>query len=195
MTLRTPVGHVLQALFIESRSADDGTGFVWRFILPLYVPTRHVHFTIGGERLSGPDGQVWDFNRGETVALLKRVVVGVALPYFETTATEGGLREELFQIAARASSNPHCLEALAYTLIRQNEHSRAVEIIERLRTTQEAGRPWEREIAERAALIGLLLARSPSEAYAQLEQWENGTVEALKLQNCRAPSQPMMNEA
>jgi hypothetical protein len=81
------------------------------------------------------------------------------------------------------SSNPHCGEALAYSLVATGDFDagrRALSNLVRNLTHPEA-RPWEREIRDRASTLGAVLNKSPQAAQALLVEWEVDTIMALDL--------------
>jgi hypothetical protein len=79
--------------------------------------------------------------------------------------------------------NPHCYEALAYTLVRAGETTAAVNVIDTLLKRVNPTVVWENEIASRARLVRDKLLERFGEAQEQLAVWEAETIHDLGMDN------------
>jgi hypothetical protein len=82
--------------------------------------------------------------------------------------------------------NPHCYEALAYTLVQAGETTAAANVIDTLLKRANPTVIWESEIASRSRIIRDKLTEKPEKAQEQLAVWESENIRNLEMENFRS---------
>jgi hypothetical protein len=175
------VEHTLRGFYFEPSAFDKKSFYINVFFQPLCIPAEHLHLNFG-HRV----GLNKRWNAGQTgledalrSAMLKEV------PFLANLKTATEVAETLKPLTK--GSNPHCHEALAYTLVQAGEIRAAVDAIDTLlRLVDSVKRvnpdvTWELQIAERAQSLKTKLMANPEDANAQLAAWESETVRNLGL--------------
>ena len=183
MVVVPPIKSVLRGLHFEGSGFDEKSFYVWAFLLPLFVPTKHISFNLG-KRLRGPyGGDRWSVEMPNLVAQLGAAVKRDALPFLSGIESA----EDIAKAAAafQQSGDPYAQQTVAYAWARSGNVARAVEELERLMHSLDGKIAWQREMAGRAELLKAKLLADPREAELQLEAWESQTSENLKLGKLR----------
>jgi hypothetical protein len=188
LMIMRPVTHTLKAFHFDGSSFDKKSFYVDIFFMPLCVPAEHIHFTFG-RRVRDKASDRW--NAGN--------------PGFETTLTSAMQDDLPFLVKLRTPSdvasalqpltkpneagyvNPHCYEALAYTLLQAGKTSAASNVIDTLLKTANPTVIWECKIASRARLIRDKLLEKPEEAHEQLATWETENIRTLGIESGSLP--------
>jgi hypothetical protein len=181
MLFISPVGNLLRGFYFESSAFAQKSFYINVFFLPLYVPTKNIHFTfghrVGRERRwtadqPGIETSLTSEIQKELSFLtgLKTIADVVAALRAFTTPNEAGY------------VNPHCYEALAYSLIKVGETKNALGVINLLVKRANPAVAWEAEIAQRVQLIGSKLLEKPDEVQARLSAWETDTARNLGIE-------------
>lgn len=201
----SPLGHVLKGF------DADGSGYVRTefrvhvFLLPLYVPTRHLHFGLG-RCLRDDRGcdKWWDINDPELVEKLLQCVETQGMSFLSGAGNptqlakraeqleletqhqrleyhrQQGLpvtpKEQTFQIR-----NPYTLETIAYSLIMADDYVGAQRALERLAKALDENISWQAEVMERAKQLIQKLESDPHGAKQLLAEWEQATIKNLGL--------------
>lgn len=176
-----PIGHVLRGFCCDDSGFDPDKFAVTVFFLPLYVPTKYLHFNMG-HRLKDAKGCDiwWNLNdsqlRDELLGCIQRdglpFLNGVQEPLQVTTAIQ--------QLGA--DSDPYRLEAMAYSLVMADDFPAAQQALDRLVKALDRSIPWQAEMSDRATHLGQkLLGSKPQEAKRQLAEWEQATKKNLGL--------------
>jgi hypothetical protein len=148
---------------------------MWRLFMPLYVPSKYIHFTFG-QRLGRK--QRWNADQPELEAALRSGMLK-ELPFLSSLTTAKDVAKALEPLAK--GSNPHCYEAFAYTLILAGEIGAAAKVLDELLKLIDTTVAWQREIASRVRLMKDKLVNDPEEAQEQLAIWESETASNLGL--------------
>jgi hypothetical protein len=175
----SPVRHILRGFCFESSRFDKKEFYVNRFFMPLFVPHKHVHFTFGARiGQGGWKADEPDLETALSTEMQKEVPYLAGLRTAEDVVSS---LERLIKPNPRGYINPHCLEALAFSLLQAGELTRAANALDKILNLVESAVPWQREIAQRAEILKSKLEANPAEAQRQLEIWENETTENLGL--------------
>jgi hypothetical protein len=175
-----PLDHILRGFCCDGSSFDPSIFTVTVFVLPLYVPTTHLHFNMG-KRLKDERGcdKWWNIGEADLSSKLLSSVQHDGLPFL------CGVRSpsEIIAVVQRlpGSSNPHSLEAIAYSLAMAGEYFAAQLALERLVKALDVKISWQLEMAERAKLLAEKLNADPEAGKLLLATWELETINALAL--------------
>lgn len=187
LMILNPVEHTLRGFHFDGSSFDKKSFYVDVFFMPLCVPTEQVHFTFG-HRVRDKGGDRWsiqDSNFQLTLELAMQREV-LFLSSLHTPKDVAKALEPLTRPNDAGYVNPHCYEALAYTLVQAGEISRAAEVIDTLLKHANPTLAWECEISERARLIQGKLLKHPEAVGEQLAVWEAQTIRNLELDDCKS---------
>jgi hypothetical protein len=174
-----PIERTLRGFHFDPSAFSKKDFYVAVFFMPLCVPMKQVHFTFGHR--VGPG---WSADDPGLKTILSSAMQK-ELPFLANLKTATDVAEALKPLTK--GSNPHCHEALAYTLVQAGEIRAAVDAIDTLlRLVDSVKRvnpdvTWELQIAERAQSLKTKLMANPEEANAQLAAWESETVRNLGL--------------
>ena len=177
----SPLEHILKGICFEPSSFDKDSFYVNVFVLPLFVPTKFVHFLFGGRiRSNGRDR--WGANIPNLIAQLRESVKREALPFLSQITS---VSDFVKMAKSHPSSNPHTPEAIAFALARAGWNKEAIEVIDQLLGQVNLEVSWQREMADMAQLLKSLLLTDPAAAQRQLDAWEAETVKNLGLEEFR----------
>lgn len=176
-----PVGDTLRGFHWEPSAFSKKDFYVNMFFLPLYVPTKHLHFTFGhrvgrNKRWTAESTELQDALSSE---MQKEVPF---LRSLKTAKDVANALEPLTKPNEAGYVNPHSYEALAYTLVRTGETTAAGYLIDTLLKRANLAVNWEREIASRAQLMKNNLLEEPEKAQELLAAWESETIRNLGLE-------------
>lgn len=180
-----PVSHTLRGFHFDPSGFSAKKFYVNMFFMPLYVPARHLHFTFG-HRV----GHMWDAEEKDLDANLRSAMQKDA-PFLRRLQTPMDVADALKPLTTpdRATGyvNPHCYEALAYSLARAGKTGAASKVIGKLLNSANPTVEWETEIRSRARLISELLSQDLELALKQLSAWELETIRSLCLEEIEPP--------
>jgi hypothetical protein len=169
---RLPVHRVLFGVLGEGSGFDTGV-YVWRVLMPLFVPAESVVLS-WSERIGGGARKYDKLNEDTLVAAITTAVK--ELP--------GDDEEALGQLVAQGSQagpNRRLHEVAAYAQLLLGDLTAAQEALA-LAETGVARTPWEQEIIKRTRLIGRFLGEGGRDrAVEQLDSWCKQTVGTLGL--------------
>jgi hypothetical protein len=184
-----PLGNTLRGFHWEASAFSRKDFYVSVFFLPLYVPTKHFHFTFG--RRVGQNKRWTAESAALEGALSSEMQKDV--PFLSSLKTAKDVAKALEPLTKPNEAgyvNPHCYEALAYARVRAGETTAAEDVIDTLLTKADLTVDWESEIASRAQLIRGKLLEKPEKARELLAAWESETIRNLRLEtlssNCGA---------
>ena len=175
-----PLDHTLRGFHFEPSAFGKEAFYVAAFFMPLYIPTQTPHFTFG-RRLNRREG--WSVTQPDLDKAL-RSEMEKEVPFLTGLKTLDDVVKALqpFTKPDRAGYvNPHCYEALAYSLVRAGQPEAAAAVIDKLLESRNSEVDWEQEIRARARLIRDNLPARLEEADRQLNIWETETVHNLAL--------------
>jgi hypothetical protein len=175
-----PIGHVLRGFCCDDSSFNPEKFAVTVFFLPLYVPTKHLHFNTG-IRLKDEKGcDIWwnledELLREEFLACIRRE----GLPFLQNVAQPRQVVATIQQLGPR--SDPYRLEAIAYSLAMADEYVAAQSALDRFIRALDVKIVWQAEMMERGKALRQYLERDPQGAKRLLEEWEQISLMNLDL--------------
>lgn len=149
------------------------------FILPLFVPRKHVSFEFG--KRIGEDR--WSANAPDLIPKLANVLKREALPFLSNIESPSDVAR--MATSLRLPQNPHVQQAISYACASSGDLDRAKNELNQLVCLLDVKVPWQREMAERAESLKAKLFANPKEAQDQLETCEAETLRNLGLENFR----------
>lgn len=180
----TPVRDLLRGLYFDGSGFDKTVFFVGVFVMPLCVPTSHLHFTFG-TRLRYEGRERWSSEAADLNARLTFALQDQAVPFLDRVQSFKGFTEHARSLSQR---NLHVLHALAYSLIRCREFNQAASVLDQLQAIITPSVSWEKAIGEETKKLHQLLAADPEAAEDQLARWENETIQKLGLTDFQTQS-------
>jgi len=175
-----PVSHILRGFCCDGSSFDPSIFTVTVFVLPLYVPTTHLHFNMGN-RLKDERGcdKWWNIQEPDLAKKLLNSIQREGLPFLD------GVRQPSQMVALverlPGNTNPHSLEAIAYSLAMADDYVAAETALDRLVKALDVKIGWQAEMMERAKQLGEKLNTDPQGVKQLLTEWEQATVRSLGL--------------
>jgi len=175
-----PVSHILRGFCCDGSSFDPSIFTVTVFVLPLYVPTTHLHFNMGN-RLKDERGcdKWWNIQEPDLANKLLNSIQREGLPFLD------GVRQPSQMVALverlPGNTNPHSLEAIAYSLAMADDYVAAETALDRLVKALDVKIGWQAEMMERAKQLGEKLNTDPQGVKQLLTEWEQATVRSLGL--------------
>lgn len=173
-----PIEHTLRGFCFESHSYEAKLFYVWVFFLPLFVPTKHISFSLGN-RIAGRDGERWNADAPNVVTDLRVALKRDGLPFLRGLRSARDVAHAAQSLGR--SQSLYVQQAIAYALAYAGEAKRAVKALEALISAADMTVPWQKEIAERAMDLKLSLCTESSDALRKLETWKTESIRVLKL--------------
>jgi hypothetical protein len=182
LLILNPLEHTLKGFHFDGSDFDKKSFYVTAFFMPLYVPAEEIHFTFG-RRIRDQGGDRWDMQMPHFESILENVMQEEAkfLRKLRTPQDVARALEPLTKLNSIGYVNPHCYEALAYTLAKAGDTAGALTVIDTLLSCVNPAVVWEAKISSRARLIGTALEENPQVAYAQLATWTTENIKNLRL--------------
>src|SRR5262249_29297767 len=151
---------------------------VYVFVLPLYVPTRHLYFLFG-RRLKDDRGCEiwWDLNDAKSAEDLLARVQAQDIPLLnriDSPARLLGIAQEL-----PATQEVYKWETVAYSLLMVDDYAGARDSLDHLLAGPDTAIPWHAEMMERALHLKQELSTDERRAKRLLEQWEQVSMRNL----------------
>ena len=171
-----PIEHALRGVCFD-RSIDARRFFAQVFVLPLFVPTKHIGFNFGW-RLGG-GAWSWDADDPNLIDELGLALRREALPFLATVNTVSDIPPAA--VSLRKSGDPHVRQAIAYSLARAGDIPAAVEALDALVRSLNRESAWQRDMAERAHGLAVQLLSDPAAAQRRMDAWEAETAQHLAL--------------
>jgi hypothetical protein len=176
-----PTNNTLRGFHWEPSAFNKKEFFINAFFLPLYVPTKHLHFTFG-HRVGL--NQRWSIDRSDLESALS-LEMQKEVPFLTSLGTPRNVANALNPLTMPNQNgyvNPHCYEALAYALVLAGELKAAASVLDRLLQRASPLADWENEIASRARLVQEKLGQ-PQEIIEQLAEWETETIHNIGIES------------
>jgi hypothetical protein len=175
-----PMSHILRGFCCDGSSFDPSIFTVTVFVLPLYVPTAHLHFNYG-HRLRDERGcdKWWNIEEPALASKLLGSIQREGLPFLDGARDPSQLAALVDRLPG--NTNPHSLEAIAYSLAITDDHAGARSALNRLLNTLDVKIGWQAEMMERAKQLADKLNTDPQAAKQILTEWEQATVKNLGL--------------
>lgn len=175
-----PTTHILWGFCCDSSSFDPSIFTVTVFVLPLYVPTAHLYFNYG-HRLRDNRGceKWWNIEEPDLALKLLDCIQREGLPFLERVQEPS----QLISLVERlpGNTNPHSLEAIAYSLAITDDYACAQVALDRLLKVLDVNIGWQAEMMERATQFAEVLTVDPQAAKGLLVELEQTTVKNLGL--------------
>ncbi len=176
-----PLGDTLRGFHWEPSAFSKSDFYVNMFFLPLYVPTKHLHFTFG-HRLGGD--KRWSADSPDLKNALGSEMKK-ELPFLNSLKAAKEVAKALETLTKPNKVgyvNPHCYEAFAYALVQAEQIAAAGDVIETLLNKVNLTVGWESEIASRAQMIRDKLLDKSEKAQELLAAWKSETIRNLRLE-------------
>ena len=170
----TPLGRILRGIYLED-SSDPERIYAWAFVQPLYAPASTIVFDFG-QRLGGPS-RTWGTDEATT---LVEAVRNEGVPHFGRMSSPGAIADWSF---LDGRSDPHALEAKAYSLVAAGRRDEGVRALRELTQSLSGDAAWIVDMRKRAEQLAKLAEEEPTAADALLGRWESATVAALGILN------------
>jgi len=155
------------------------------FVLPLYVPVRHVHFTYGGRvgSLSGNADVWWDLSRPGWEERASNEAITEARNFFDAVNEPRDLANYISEkLGDRAQQDPREQEAIAYSRILSGESVEAIEALKRGRELADArDEEWAKGTSSRMGMVDDRLRRGLPAAIEVLDHWREENRQVLRL--------------
>jgi hypothetical protein len=181
-----PTKSLLRAFFLDQTSSPFDLQ-LYCFVLPLYVPTDHVHFNFG-LHLSDPlrGNQGWDFSpvrRTTSATTLTHVVRHATESFLDGIQTPLAFAQYCEKAILSRRDDPHARLGAAFSWILAGEPARALKELTRLQLpSADEQYSWRIEVSRTAAQVeSVLVNEGLSGAQAQLEAWVSASKSALRL--------------
>ena len=177
---------VVNALALESSDFSPTKFNLTAFVLPLYVPTRHLYFTFGDRlgALSGRPEKWWDASEPGWEQDVVSQIEEEALPFFDRVRDPHALAAYIAShLEKPMRSDPRIAEVRGYSLILGNQWSEGnSELVSALAMAVQLGEEsWAQESAERMTTVISDSAKDRDRVIDQFRQWRNQNYQTLKL--------------
>lgn len=170
--------HLLRGVSFEPSGFNKTSFSATAFVLPLFVPTKHLHFTFGNRLRTARGGSRWDVSDEDIDSDLAAEFHSQVEPFLL-----GIVRPEDFLAFARSFAmwNPHVENAIAFTLARVGRDDEALAAVDHLRDRLDLAVGWQANIAVAAEELKRELLKSGNAARRLLDRWEDETLSNLGL--------------
>jgi hypothetical protein len=183
---KPPLKDLLCGFYFDSSAFSRSAFYVNALVMPLCVPTNHLHFTFGHRvrRAAGGDG--WNAEMPDLAGALGIAMKSAVATFLPRVASLSGFVD----YAGGRSSTLRNLEGIGYALARQGGVTRAIEVFDRLLSHADLSQadmviPWHGELTERVGNLKRMLIENPEIAFAELAASEIETVRNLRLDEFR----------
>lgn len=175
-----PIGHFLRGFCCDGSGFDPDKFAVTVFFLPLYVPTKHIHFNMG-HRLKDERGcdKWWNLHDAQVPEELLGSIQRQGLPFLMEVGEPRNVATAIRQLGGNA--DPYRLEAIAFSLAMADEYVEAQAALDLLVKTLDTNIRWQGEMFERARELEQKLQSSAEIVKLLLAEWERGTIKNLGL--------------
>lgn len=180
LLIKAPMNGLLRAVDFDPSGFDKASFYVATFVMPLCVPSDYLHLTFGQRIRQHGKTDGWSMTMDDLAAELLRDIQAQALPYLA--------RADTFLSAVdviSAFSNPHAPKAMAFLLARAGERKRATALINEYLPKLRLDSHWEKEIFDISTRLRDMLIADPEAAHRQLLEWEEYTIQKLRLEAFR----------
>ena len=185
LLFKTTPDAVLVGLNFDGSSRDPKLFRGNALFLPMFVPTEMVHSNYS-KRISPKIGQ-WDADDPNLIDCLTKTVRSDAIPFLNAVSTLPGMADFMRTMVVpnvQGYVNPHCQEALAYTLVKLKDVGGAMAMLHQIqKNLSKPTAPWELALKARVQVIEEKLLPNPEAALTQLETWKVETICKLGLEN------------
>lgn len=175
-----PMNHLLRGFCCDGSGFDPAKITVTVFVLPLFVPTTHVHFLFGNRLKDDRGCDIWwDVNHAHLTDDLLFQIKAQGIPFLNRIESP----RSLVDVAAMLPSTQEAYkwETIAYSLAMVDDYAGAQQGLDRLVKALDAKIGWQAEMMERAKRLSERLRADPHDAKQLLAEWEQTTVSNLGL--------------
>ena len=185
---KRPLIPILRGFAFDDSEFDTEIVYVWVFVLPLYVPTKHLTFTFG-HRLENRTGLLKSSDRWRLSATPDPAEITSMLDamrskgtrFLDSLSDPQSLIDHLTP-ATRLVGNIFVKEAIAYSFARVGKLDEARRRLEDLCRSVKQSDPW-RHIAGNAAQLLAAVNAGQDETDAQLEAWIAESLQTLHMES------------
>jgi hypothetical protein len=176
---------LLRAIAVESSSFSADRFTLQAFVLPMYVPTRHLYYTYGGRigSLSGRSEVWWDVKTDGWQEQASRQAAFEAEPFFASTSDPDQLVDYIrVRLADLAARDPRVQEVIAYSLLLSDQTAEASSELERALTTVRAlNVKWALDVSGRIAIVKQSIREGPASVRDLFTRWREENERTLNL--------------
>lgn len=186
LVYRRPLLPILRGFAFEDSGFDANALYVWVFVLPLYIPAKHLTFTFG-RRLENRKGLFdrsgrWVVDEppdaSEVASMLKAMQTrGIA--YLDRLNTPQDIVDHL-TLATKLLGNVFVEQAIAFSLARVGNLESAKTKLNSLKRSVKSSDPWQ-HVGESAEQLARAIDAGPADAAALLEHWTAESLRNLRL--------------
>ncbi len=190
---RQPLNPVLRGFAFEDSGFDGTVVYVWVFVLPLYVPSKHLTFTLG-HRLENRKGLFERSGRwvladppdDTEINSMVKAMQTKGIPYLDRLDTPQDIVENL-TMATKLFGNIFVEQAIAFSLAKLGKLDAARDKLESLRRAVKPTDPWQHVASSAEQLVEAI---NQGRTEALLDQWTNESLHNLRLDAVKvAPSE------
>ena len=176
--LKVPMNGMIRAIHFDPSAYDTISFYPSPIVLPLCVPRNHLSLMFGGDRLRHKtEGRFWT---AELPNLLPDLVEAIREQGMPILAQSDDV-EGFIALGRTSRGNPHTERFIAFFLARIGEGDRAIDLINNYLPKLDIATPWKKEIHDTSAHLRALLINDPEAAQRQLGEWEDYTIQKMRL--------------
>ena len=159
---------ILRGFSCDPSEFDPDKFALVAFALPLFVPTRHVHFNFGFRlKDAGNRDRWWSLAESDLVTALLETIRSQGLPFLAGYNTPGQFANS-FQKSGN-EVDPYLREAVGFSHANHGDFSAALASLASLAGSLEAGIPWHAPIRSRVDLLADRIKTSQATVRHQLD--------------------------
>jgi hypothetical protein len=173
-----PIGHTLKGVCFDRSAFDARSFYVHVFILPLFVPAKHLGFNLGW-RVGGGSHR-WNADDPNMVSDLNDALKREAVPFLSHVRSPREVAAAA--VSLNKTKDPYVQEAIAYALALAGDSEQAAAAFKQLAALLDTQIPWQLEMEQRAQKFKADFLCNPTVAQKQLESWRVETAKNLGLE-------------
>jgi hypothetical protein len=173
-----PVESLLHGILFDSSGFSKTPFYVNVFVMPLFVPSRHLTLSYGNrlESPTKPDG--WDSHRPNLVPDLRDAIRSEAIPFLATMRAPGDF---IRYLRNHRVEDIRSLEALGYALAHSGLVKEAIQALKKIEPYVDMSIPWQTDVLFQTSEFRKKISANPSSAQEILRNIERETRKHLKL--------------
>lgn len=180
IAFKYPLRDILQGLYFEGSSFDTHSFYIWVFLLPLCIPTKHVSFNIGFRVHKLDKGDRWDISDPQLITELTQALQEQAMPFLQNDKSPSSIIE--IARSFKKESDPYVQQAIAYMAISAGNIRDGHEELNKLCHMLDSQIPWQKVMLSRAQYLQGVLLTDFAKAQNQLSLWTAESIIALGLE-------------
>jgi hypothetical protein len=179
--LKAPINGMLRAIHFDPSAFDKVSFYPSSLVMPLFVPWDHISLMFGNRLHHNTESYYWTANLPNLVPDLVTAIREQGLPVLAQAADVDGF----IALGRNSRGNPHTERSIAFVLARAGDRGHALDVINGYLPKLNLQTQWEKDIFDTSARLRDLLIHDPNAADRQLQEWENYTIQKLRLEAFR----------